>query len=213
MSHLRAAAERPSIPRAGFDRPAAAPGLAALAALTVLLSACSAATPYAPAKNINALGFSDVKIEANRYRVIYRFGPDVGEDRARALLFRRAAELSLENGFDWFRVVTQGALRDDEPHRGQPYPADSRLARTRVGVGFGASGGQNGAAGTENFQLSQESFNVTGRVEILGGKGEKPKDPNVYDCRMTIEETADALRRGYHPTHDARFNGPPAAKP
>ncbi len=151
--------------------------------LGVLLTACSTVTPYAPACNADSLGYSEIRIESNRFRIRYRFGSDVRPERAEALLLRRSAEVMLANGFDWFRVVDQNSERDPTPSGGN----------TSIGIGAGSVGGRAGGGVGIGFDLTPEQFRSTGRIEVLGGTGEKPKDPNVYDARDVLNTTNNAL--------------------
>ncbi|MEO1137730.1 MAG: hypothetical protein AAFW68_14195, partial [Pseudomonadota bacterium] len=43
-----------------------------LAGTALLLAACTTATPYGPASGSRGYGFSDQRIEENRYRVTFR---------------------------------------------------------------------------------------------------------------------------------------------
>lgn len=79
--------------------------VAALLACAVLLSACVAATPYQPAADRN--GYSETKIESNRYLVSFRGNSFTPKDQVQTYLLFRAAELTLQSGFDWFRIVDE----------------------------------------------------------------------------------------------------------
>ena len=81
------------------------PIAAACAALA--LAACATPTVYAPA-NPNAassVGFSEYRIENNRYRVTFQGGPGAPPQLVNDYAFLRAAEVTLRDGYDWFQVV------------------------------------------------------------------------------------------------------------
>ncbi len=69
------------------------------------LSACATSTPYAPATEGGGYGFSEQKIEGNRYRIMFRGNSSTTRETVETFLLYRAAELTLINGFDHFIVV------------------------------------------------------------------------------------------------------------
>ncbi len=78
-----------------------------LSIVAVLSLAACATTPtvYQPATGPGVLGYVETPIEHDRWRVSFRGagGTDIG--RVGDLALRRAAELTLAKGYDWFRVV------------------------------------------------------------------------------------------------------------
>jgi len=150
------------------------------AALT--LAACAAVGPaaYGPADK-DSFGYEDMRIESDRYRVVYRgsggMPPELVEDYAR----RRAAELALANGYQWFRVV---ALDIEGEERGgvgvgAGFGSGSYGRRSSVGVGVG---GNLGTIGGQKY--------FTARMEVLMGSGEAPDDPGVYDAADVVASIA-----------------------
>jgi hypothetical protein len=87
----------------------------ALAFLALLfLSACATATPYqAAVKGQTAYGYSERRIEANRVALTFRGNSLTAREQVEDYLLYRAAELTLEGGFDYF--VT--AARATDPKR------------------------------------------------------------------------------------------------
>ncbi len=82
-----------------------------LAALAGLLSACATATPYQAAAQ-DRYGFQEQRIEANRVRISFRGNTTTDRDIVETYLLFRAAEVTLQNGKDYFIV----ANRDTEEH-------------------------------------------------------------------------------------------------
>ncbi len=76
---------------------------AALAGLA-LLAACATATPYQAATDTDR-GFSEQKIEDNRFQVQFAGNSLTDRKTVETYLLYRAAELTKQNGFDHFRVV------------------------------------------------------------------------------------------------------------
>ncbi len=154
-----------------------APLLAALA-----LSAC-AATPtlYQAAAGPRAVGFTDTRIETDRYRITFQGGPGAPAEQVADMALLRAADLAIEQGYDWFRV-TDRYTRTDRPGGG------STLS---VGAGSG-SFGRHSAFGLglgTSFDLGGgPAFSQT--LEILLGKGQAPRDTDVYVAREVRQMVA-----------------------
>jgi len=152
-----------------------------VAAAVAALSACATAgpPPYAAAPSQTAAGYSETQIESNRYFVTYRApsGADAGTLQDYALL--RAADLTLQNGRDWFwvdrRSLDEQNARSTGPQIGVGIGGGSygRSSGGSVGVGinFPLGGGQSG----------QRARSAT--LEVRFGEGPKPDDANAYDAR------------------------------
>jgi hypothetical protein len=165
-----------------------------LAAAFVVLSACatSAPPPYAPSASAEAAGYAETQIESNRYFVTYRApaGADASLLQDYALL--RAADLTLQNGREWFwvdrRTVDEQSNRSSGPSIGVGVGAGSWGGRSGGSVGVGVNlpigGGQRG----------QRAGAAT--LEVRFGEGAKPDAPNAYDARST----AAALRARIAPS-------------
>ncbi|MEM7661471.1 MAG: hypothetical protein AAF292_04420 [Pseudomonadota bacterium] len=150
--------------------------------MLVGLAACATGpTPYEPARSSLALGYTDQAIELHRYRVTFR-GRNATE--ARSLALRRAAELTLQDGRDWFQVVdsyTEG------------FGGGGGGSGITIG---GATGGRNSSVGIGvGFPIggtSRGPSEVEVGLEIFTGEGEKPDDPNAYSAASIIEIAATA---------------------
>ena len=77
--------------------------LAALSALT-LLGACATATPYQAASSSDR-GYSEQKIEDNRFQVQFSGNSLTDRKTVETYLLYRAAELTKQSGYDHFKVV------------------------------------------------------------------------------------------------------------
>jgi hypothetical protein len=148
--------------------------LAGLAALSLSACATPAPTAYQPALDPQAVGYSEYRIEPGRYRITFRGGPGAPPEQVGDYALRRAADLALADGYDWFRV-TDRFIRGVAPNFGP---------QVSLGIGGGDFGWRSGVGvglGT--------SFNLGGgpslaaTVEVVMGHGAKPADPDVYDAR------------------------------
>ena len=144
---------------------------ALLFASALILGACASTTDYGPAASGGGYGYSDQAIETNRHRVSFR-GRNRQEAEDGAL--RRAAEVTQEKGFDHFTVVS----RDLDTQR--------RTNGSSIGIG-GATGGRNSCIGLGvNVPLGGGSEDVTVRLEIIMGAGDRPDAPRSYDASSVL---------------------------
>lgn len=152
--------------------------LVAAAGLLVLTAACATTTRYVPAREPGGVGFSERPIESDRWRVGFRAESGAPPELAQDLALRRAAELTLERGYDWFRVVdrTLEATPPTSPRfsvglGGGGYSFGRRSA-TGVGLGVGTGFGGEAAPAAS--------------LEVMFGRGPKPDDPDVYGARDVL---------------------------
>ena len=85
-----------------------------LAAAAGLLAACATATPYQSAESGRGYGFQEQMIEQNRVRISFRGNTLTDRDTVENYLLYRAAEITIENGKDYFIVAnrdTEGRSR------------------------------------------------------------------------------------------------------
>ena len=71
------------------------------------LAACETATPYQPLspKNAEAGGYSENKIDTNRWRVTFQGNSLTSRGTVENYLLYHGAELTLNQGFDWFEMA------------------------------------------------------------------------------------------------------------
>lgn len=150
-----------------------------IAAVGLALSACASLAPYGAQMGPGGQGYSEQRIESNRYRVTYNGVGAPGPVADMALL--RAAELTTSQGYDWFEVTqswTDGRL-------------DSAGGfRPSVGVGYGSSryGGRYGSYRSSGVGVGV-GLNFSGpsatstSLEVVMGNGPRPDRPHAYDAR------------------------------
>ena len=107
---------------------------AAALALAVTLSACETATPYQPNVPGQATsgGYSEQRLEAKRWRVTFTGNTMTSRATVEGYLLFRAAELTLQNGDDWFEMVDRNTERN-----ARTYVEPDPLYRPWYGPGFG----------------------------------------------------------------------------
>lgn len=150
-----------------------------------LVSAC--ATGYGPtyqrASGPYDAGYFDQRLDDNHYRVQYR--SDRADPRlAQDFALRRAAELTLQQDYDWFQILSRNSAFADGAfdrydsmqyyHDEYPRPPryDSRYDDDAVAV-----------------------------IEILMGYDPPPRSANIYDARRVLAYARD---RRYDDRYDRR---------
>jgi hypothetical protein len=141
------------------------------AGLALALAACATPTRYGPAASPGAVGYSELPLEAGRFRVTFHGGSGAGPTQVADYALLRAAELTLANGADWFQVVSRST--DVAPPAG---PAFS------IGIG-GASFGRHSAVGAGASTTTGGDATYIATLEIVVGHGPKPDTPDAYDAR------------------------------
>jgi len=98
---------------------AAAPFAAAL-----LLAGCATPTPYQPLNPHNQVsgGYSEQRLTDNRFRVMFRGNEFTSRQQVENFLLFRAAEVTLQSGFDGFTMVTRATDPNVRTHvMGDPF--------------------------------------------------------------------------------------------
>jgi len=177
---------------------------AAVATALVLaagLSACVSPTPYQPRVRGSATsgGYSEARIEPNRWRVTFTGNSMTSRETVEGYLLYRAAELTLQNGDDWF------AINDRQTDaKSRSYVEPDPLYHPWYGPGFGywrpAWRFRSRGFGWRTWDpwfvdpfwadrvdvRTVESFEAT--AEIITHKGAKPaNDPRAFDARAVVE--------------------------
>lgn len=144
--------------------------LASAAALAV--AGCATATPYQPA-GASGDGYAEQKLENNRYKVTFAGNSSTSRQTVETYLLYRAAEITLQNGYDYFVMADKGTS------------ADTRYLETYAGYGYGwyywyPRSAVGLSTGTANPITEYEA-----QANILVFKGPKPEDnPAAFDARQ-----------------------------
>lgn len=151
--------------------------LISLAALT--LAACATPTVYGPVTKPGSVGFSEYRIQNNRYRVTFQGGNGAPRAQVEDYALLRGAEIAVRDGYDWFRVL--GRSGEVSAGRGPQLSIGGGSMdygrRSSVGVGLGTS-----------FDLSGGP-RTSATIEIMLGKGQRPEE--AYDARDVIRTVGE----------------------
>jgi hypothetical protein len=138
--------------------------------LALGLAACATTTtPYQPLRS--GEGYSEQRLETNRYRVAFAGSPSTSRQTIETYLLYRAAELTLDNGYDYF--VLSGTT------------FDARAARaTGLSVGFGGFGvGSSSSVGVGVGASTQSGPGHRDQADVVMFRGAKPPDnPVAFDA-------------------------------
>lgn len=170
--------------------------LAATAALA--LSACATATPYGPAGVDSRYGYSEQRVDADRYRVSFAGNSVTSREQVEMALLLRAAEVTAESGYDWFSTVNRATDRDVR-FQGIPDP----FYRDRYSPFWGPTWRYQrrglwspwGDPFGREFDV-REIDRFEASAEIIMGRGAKPAgDPNAFDAREVIQNLGPRVTR------------------
>jgi hypothetical protein len=191
-------------------RPLKLSSLAALAALAAATTACSTApTPFQPyvaeaGPGIHG-GYSEDRIAPDRFVVRFHGNEFTSRDRVEGYLLYRAAQLTLQNGYDSFVMADRHTEHDV-----QTYVEPDPFYRPWYGGGFGywrpdwayyspGLGWNRWYPGSGPFWRDSvdirtvEAFEAT--AEIVLRKGPPPPgSPGVFDARQVLAQLGPTIQ-------------------
>ncbi|MDX2274125.1 MAG: hypothetical protein NW206_01645 [Hyphomonadaceae bacterium] len=166
------------------------------AAASLALAACATQTPYQPAagSSSSAYGFQEQRIESNRLRITFRGNTLTNRDTVETYLLYRAAEATVQSGFDYFIV----ANRDTEEHTrlqgtGARYP--------RFGFDYRYFSPRRGwSPWYDPFWADPVDYREVTRYEAVAEiamfNGPKPaNDANAFDAREVMRNLEGSIVR------------------
>lgn len=158
-----------------------------------LLSACATMTPYAPidAQKGQAYGYEHQKLEETRYRILFRGNSFTSRQTVEDYLLFRAAELTLEQGFDGFEVVTRAT---DETKQTQSFHTPSHY---RFSYRYYRLAWSDWGPPMDADTITSSRFEAS--AEIILFKGTREKSANVYDAKQLIENLSPRIKRPVTP--------------
>lgn len=186
----------------------AKPVIAALGATLLLgLAACATSTPYQPVMRggSTAGGFSELRIESNRFRVNFLGNSLTSRETVEGYLLFRAAELTVQNGYDWFAIVDRDTdmktrtYVDPDPFY-RPWYGSYGLWRPSwryFGGGYGWRGWDpfwgSPFWGDRVDVRTVEKFEAT--AEIVMERGPKPQgDIRAFEARAVIDNLRSRVK-------------------
>jgi len=165
------------------------------ASALVLAAACVSAPAYREARQAGEAGYSSQIIEKDRFTVNYTGNSRQSASDVQNLALLRAAELTMENGGDWFEIVNDVTTEDIDVKQRL---ADSGFdTRTEFRRECGLLGCTTGAypVTVEKSDLVTDAKVVYGHsMEIIVYQGTKPRDNGrAYNAAETAANLRSAL--------------------
>ena len=188
------------------------------AASAALIAGCATSTPYQPASAPGAYdGFSQTMIENDRARITFGGNSLTSRETVENSLLYRAAEMSLERGFDYFSLMQRDTEENTrvrvspgagsslyDPYFGYSFYrpgfgwsqnyAYSRFGGFRRGRGFGYSGFYNRY--NDPFFNDYDVREITkyrATSEVRFGKGPTPNRDNAFDAREVLRNLSAVI--------------------
>lgn len=187
----------------------ATPKIALALALFSAVAGCMHPTAYKPRSTSSALerGYSDERLSADRYRVSFSGNSLTSRETVEAYLLYRAAELTIEAGYDRFCVVDREmdhrVTRDirQDPYYQPWYGPDYRdwLPYWRYNLrGRGWASWDpyhSDPFWADRYSVQQiEEFEATAEIR-LGCGGVSHGDGRIYDARRVLNEVGPRVVR------------------
>ena len=163
---------------------------AGVVAATTLVAACSSGpTPYQPAAGYDR-GYSEQKIEAERYRISFKGNSLTARDTVENYLLYRAAELTLQSGYDTFTIVSRDTDKDSDIRRTDGL---SRFSYMYFSPRWGW------VYAWDPFFSSPARYDEVTRyeasAEIVMSRGPQGPDANAFDARQVSQNLAALIQR------------------
>lgn len=161
------------------------------------LAGCATTDDYQPATSRLDSGYSERQIEMNRFQVSFRGDSRAERDEVETLLLRRAADLTLQRGYDHFVVVTRDTERTDrrghDPFWGRPSRLSLLFSYSYYHPRFGWYGFHDPF--WDDPFYSRNITRYTATAEIVMGLGAKPEgDFKAFDARDVLVNLMQAQR-------------------
>lgn len=149
--------------------------------LLLALAACATQTPYQPARQ--GVGYSEQRLESNRFRVSYAGNARTPRSAVENYLLYRSAELTLQHGYDYFVLSDQSTL------------VETRYQYSLSGWGgFGPYYWYPRAALGVNTAYPETEFQAEALVLMF--KGPKPADDRkAFDAREVQANLESSIPR------------------
>ncbi len=168
---------------------------AATAVLAMGLSGCATPTPYqastGPVADAYHPGYSDTKLEDNRYRITFAGNDSTSREMVENYLLYHAADLTLQSGYDWFEVIKRASdekTRSITSYDGDPFFGGMSWRYYRRGWGVWGR--------MDDFDADTMNFTrYEATAEIILHKGAKSDAANAYDARQVKSNLESKVMR------------------
>ena len=162
--------------------------LSAMLAVLLLVAGCATQTAYKPAEKRGAEGYTETRLGESRYRISFVGNTQTKSETVKDYALLRAAELSLQQGYEWFQVIERDG--------------DKKVnAATSIGSGFSVPGHTSvyrscGALSCRTTVASSPGFSTgfgvsstttttaySYAIEVMLGRAPMARPDEAYDAR------------------------------
>jgi len=167
--------------------------IAASALAIATLTACgtSGPTPYQPQTADSSRGYSEQRIENDRWRISFKGNSMTGRETVENYMLFRAAELTVQSGYDTFTIVNRDV---DKQSRTQQYGGYQGMYLSYMyfvpRVGWVGAYEPYWTPSTYQQVTRYEAF-----AEILMGKGPKGDNPATFDAHQVSQNLGPQVQR------------------
>ena len=175
------------------------------ASLAATVAGCvTTPTPYQPYRpeSVGGVhgGYSEQQIAPDRFRVKFHGNDLTARDRVEGYLLYRAAEVTIQNGYDWFRIIDRHTEHDvqtyvrPDPYYRPWYGPDYGYWRPhwryyQPGTGWGTWHPELGDPFWANRMDVRTVESFEAETEIVLGKGPLPINEQLaFDARRIIAD-------------------------
>ncbi len=173
-------------------------------AVALLLTSCATSTPYQPKSAGQSVsgGYTETRLSQNRFRVSFEGNTLTSRERVEGYMLYRAAELTIQNGYDWFRVDDRQVDHDQHtyyepsyrPWYGYGYWRPSwRYYRPNYGWHSWYPYGGDPFWAEDIDARTVEKFEA--RAEINMARGSVPAEERVFEARKVINDIGPMIER------------------
>lgn len=155
---------------------------ATLFSSALMLGGCaSGGLEYEPASYDGDSGYVESQISDNRYRVTFTGSSSASDDEVKDYALVRAAELTLLNDHDWFRVVSQDA-RVEKTERPTTMVTQQRVTTTDCGL-LGCTTTTSPTYTGIGISTTRDRGKLVSSLEIVMGSGDAVDPTAVYNAK------------------------------
>lgn len=176
----------------------------AIAAGGIALVSCTTATPYQPAtvssRGAASNGFYEEQIEPGRFRVAFAGNTMTSRETVERYLLYRAAQLTLERGFDHFILINRDTEKQSRTYVDRPFGPGPWGGWGPSWRYYSPSWGWRGWSPFwgDPFWDSQIDVRTVDRYEAIAevvlGRGPKPRgDLHAFDARAVVENLGPSI--------------------
>lgn len=148
----------------------------------VILIGCATATPYQPQSGSDTYGYQDLKIDDNKYRIVFKGNSITSRETVETYLLYRSAELTVQTGFDYFVVREQQVdIKSDYFANGPMYGMYGGVGSRRYpyyAMGYSWAG--------PSSVSSQDQYRAIAYITLFKGKIPDNKD-DAYNAREVLK--------------------------